>query len=345
MKRKDFASLFTLRSDGRYVYRWTEDGKRMAIYDRDPAVLFDKVQRRADAAVSSCVEDWQREHSQRVGYKTAEAYRAHAARLVQKFGRVPISALTAPMLQAWLNELAGQGYSRRSVQMARDVANMVCQFAILRGQITVNPVASVSLPRNLPVTHRELPTDAAIEAVKSSTHPFALFAQLCLYSGLRRGEALALTHEDVADGVIHVTKAVEFVGNDPRVKTPKTAAGRRDALLLDVLADLIPPGKGLLFPGKDGKLLTKTAYRKRWESFCKSIGHDLTAHQLRHGYATILFEAGIADKDAQELLGHSSIVLTRNVYTHIRQSRREETAARLNAFFSQKPDTNLDTNR
>ena len=80
--------------------------------------------------------------------------------------------------------------------------------------------------------------------------------------------------------------------------------------------------------------LTKTQYRKRWEKYCKSIGHQLTAHQLRHGFATILYEAGIPDKDAQELLGHSSITVTRDVYTHIRNSRRTDTAAKLEAFIS-----------
>jgi integrase len=160
---------------------------------------------------------------------------------------------------------------------------------------------------------------------------------VCLYSGLRRGEALALRYEDIdrEAGVIHVTKAVEFVGNDPHIKPPKTAAGYRDAVLLDALAAAIPKKKkGLLFPREDGGLLTKTQYRKRWIKYCQAIGHDLTAHQLRHGFATILYEAGIPDKDAQELLGHSSITVTRDVYTHIRQSRKNDTAGQLNKFLA-----------
>lgn len=178
--------------------------------------------------------------------------------------------------------------------------------------------------------------------------PFGLFALICLYAGLRRGEALALRYEDIdrEQGVIHVTKAVEFVGNNPHIKPPKTAAGYRDAVLLDALSSAIPDGTGLIFCRDDGSPLTKTQYRKRWLKYCDAIGFEITAHQLRHGFATILYEAGIPDKDAQELMGHSSIAITRDVYTHIRQSRRSDTASRLNKFVSGgKFDTNFDTNQ
>lgn len=192
------------------------------------------------------------------------------------------------------------------------------------------------LPRNLTASKRELPDDAALEAVKSSSAPFSLFAKLCLYSGLRRGEVLALRYEDIdkAHHCIHITKAVEFVGNNPRIKPPKTKAGYRDAILLDVLAAQIPKGKGYIFCREDGSLLSKIMFRDRWAEYCQAIGHDITAHQLRHGFATILFEAGVEDKDAQELMGHSSIAVTRDIYTHIRQSRRTQTAEKLNGFLS-----------
>ena len=101
---------------------------------------------------------------------------------------------------------------------------------------------------------------------------------------------------------------------------------------MDILAEQIPDGKGYIFCRDNGGLLTKMQYRGRWEHYCEAIEHDVTAHQLRHGFATILYEAGIEDKDAQELIGHSSIAVTRNVYTHIRQSRREQTAAKLNEY-------------
>lgn len=335
-KKINYAALFTRRADGRYVASFTENGKRRYVYDRDPENLWHKLNDPVEEKpllFRDLAEDWERKHRERVSFKTAEAYAAPLRRLVDRFGDEP--EVSAQSIYAYLAELGKQGYSRRSVQMHRDVLNMIYNNAIVSGMEKNNPVAAVSLPRNLPTGKRELPEDAALAAVKGGrSAPFGLFALICLYAGLRRGEALALRYEDVdrKRGVIHITKAVEFVGNNPHIKSPKTKAGERDALLLDVLADMIPTGTGYIFCREDGGLLTKTQYRKRWIDYCKEIGYDITAHQLRHGYATILYEAGIPDKDAQELLGHSSITVTRDVYTHIRQSRRAETASKLNAF-------------
>ena len=115
----------------------------------------------------------------------------------------------------------------------------------------------------------------------------------------------------------------------------KTESAQRDIILLDRLADVIPKNfKGFLFSmDGDGKEpLTVKRFQTRWESYCKKYNLNITAHQLRHGFATMLFEAGIDVKDAQELMGHSDITLTRQIYTHIRNERKKETATKLNAF-------------
>ena len=350
-KKIKYADLFTLRKDGRYMYRYTDETGRHCIYDRDPEKLWQKIQAAQEpekVTFSKLADTWQRQHWEQVGYKTAEAYTAPLRRIRDRFGNCKPEEVTAQTIYAFLCSLGRQGYSRRSVQMHRDILNMIFNAAIMDGNLTSNPCVAVSMPRNLTTTKRTLPTDEAVQSVRNSGNaPFGLFAQICLYAGLRRGEALALTHEDIdrENRCIHITKAVEFVGNNPHIKTPKTAAGTRDAVLLDVLAEQIPEGTGLIFCREDGGLLTKTQYRKRWQKYCEAIGCEITAHQLRHGFATILYEAGIPDKDAQELLGHSSITITRDVYTHIRQSRRNDTASKLNAFVSAptNSDTNFDT--
>lgn len=350
MKRKmqpkpDYASMFTLRKDGRYVYRYTDDfGKRHCIYDRDPERLYQKInnpepEEEKVITFSDIADAWERRHTEEIGFKTAEAYVAPLRRLKAQFGDRPAEEITAGDIAAYLDRQGKQGYSRRAVQMSRDIVHMIYNNAILNGTAKVNPCTAVRTPRNLPSTRRELPDDEAIAAVKTGGGcTFGLFALICLYSGLRRGEVLALTYGDIdrQHKVIHVTKSVEFIGNNPHIKPPKTNAGNRDAILLDALAEQIPKGRknDYIFARSDGGLLTKTQYRKRWKKYCEEIGHELTAHQLRHGFATILFEAGIDDKSAQELLGHASIVTTRDIYTHIRQTKRDETASILNDFLT-----------
>ncbi|MBD9113285.1 MAG: hypothetical protein EGQ06_01630 [Ruminococcaceae bacterium] len=68
-----------------------------------------------------------------------------------------------------------------------------------------------------------------------------------------------------------------------------------------------------------------------WPSGCRCDTHPA---QLRHAFATICFDTDLSAKDAAQLLGHSKVELTMDVYTHIRQSRAQRTAEQLNAFVS-----------
>ena len=345
-KKPDYAAMYTLRADGRYMGYWHEKtGKRHAIYDRDPEKLYHKIQDKENEVAppltfEAAADSWEKTHWGRISAKTAETYTAPLRRIKDNFRHMDAAEITAQGVQAFLSVLGKRGFSRRSVQMHRDIISMIFDNAIMENGLTFNPCTAVSVPRNLPAKKRELPDDDAIRAVKAGVgHPFGLFALICLYSGLRRGEVLALRYEDIDrdNKLIHVTRAVEYASNTPTIKPPKTAAGVRDVVLLDPLAAAIPEdGTGLIFPRDDGKPLTKTQFRKRWAAYCKAIGHEITAHQLRHGYATILYEAGVPDKDAQELLGHSSIAVTRDVYTHIRQSQKEATVKKLNAYLKKE---------
>lgn len=344
-KKLDYASLYTLRSDGRYQSWYRDaDGKRHAVYDRDPARLYQKLeelQKPSEAAsvtFADAAEQWRVVRFEQLAFKSVEAYKPVFRRLTARFGQAALGNVETRDVSAWLQTLAAQGYSKRTVQLHRDMMSQIYNAAIGAGLTRYNPVDHAAMPRGLAAGTRGIASDEAIEAVKAGLDkPFGLFAYLCYYAGLRRGEALALRYEDVdrAAGVIHITKAVEFVGNSPKLKEPKTEHGRRDVILLDVLAEAIPKGNGYIFAGADGQLLTREAYNARWEGYCKSIGQKLTAHQLRHGYATLLYEAGVSDKDAQEQMGHARIELTRDVYTHIRKGQRQRTAAKLNRFVSE----------
>lgn len=337
-KKNEYAKLYTLRKDGRYQASYVDDdGKRHFVYDRDPEGLYNKMQtinQPKDPTFAEIADAWENIRFPLLAYKTQEAYKAPLKRLVTHFGTALLKDITAAQIQAYITDISRRGYARRTVQMSLDILRMIFVQGILHGVIRYNPVDAVSIPNGLATAHRDMPTDAELQTVKNSIDaPFGLFAVLCLYTGLRRGEALALRYADIDRSTMTITvnKAVEFVGNQPQIKTPKTAAGNRTVVLLDPLAAVLPDGDGYIF-SDGGKLLTKIQYRRRWQKYLTATGLSITAHQLRHGYATILYEAGIPDKDAQELLGHSNITVTRNVYTHIRQSRKDDITQQLNQF-------------
>lgn len=329
------------RSDGLRQRQVTINGKRKVFYGHSDREINRKIaeyreEKRRGRTFCVVAEEWGEKHFPTLEHNTLKGYRPALQRAIDEFGESPVLSVTAKDIERYLLRFAKQGYAQKTVRNQLLVIHMIFDYAMLEGDIDHNPAAPVRIPRGLPKKTREMPTDEEIEIVKNSLkEPFGLFAYFILYTGCRRGEALALTYRDIDRGnrVVSVSKSVYNENNHPKIKRPKTAAGCREIILLDVLADKLPKGKpdDLLFPNESGELMSETQFQRQWELYCKATGLCITPHQLRHAYATILFNAGVDDKDAQELLGHANLSTTRDIYTHITQRRREKTAALLNS--------------
>lgn len=290
---------------------------------------------------SSCLEAWREDHEKQCSYNTMRAYTAPLNRLSEHFGGRVVSDITADEVSAYVRQLGGRGYGQRTVVMEFACLNMIFDFAIVNGYASTNPCGPVKIPSGLPKAKREMPTDEQLEAVKAGVNqPFGLFPFMLLYTGMRKGELLALRWEDIdlEAGLIHISKSVYFAGNTAMVKQPKTEAGKRAVVLLDALREVLPPaGSGYIFGGE--RPLNDYEFRVKWSEWARAVGlhksglkAQITPHQLRHAYATILYDAGVGDVDAMHLMGHSSIQVTREVYTHIRAERMQQTAERINDY-------------
>ncbi len=330
-----------VRSDGLIQRQVTINGKRKVFYGHSDREINRKIaeyreEKKRGRLFKEIAEEWKERHFPTLEYNTLKGYRPALRRAVEEFGAAPISSITPKDIERYLTRFAKQGYAQKTVRNQLLVMHMVLDHAVLEGDIEYNPAVPVHVPKGLSKKARELPTEKEIDIVKKSIDkPFGLFAYFVLYTGCRRGEALALTFGDIdfKKRVISITKSVYHDNNQPKIKRPKTDAGCREIILLDVLAAKLPKGKpdDLLFPNAEGEILSETQFQRQWELYCLETGINATPHQLRHAYATILFDAGLDDKDAQELLGHANISTTRDIYTHITQKRREKTAAILNA--------------
>ena len=120
-----------------------------------------------------------------------------------------------------------KGYSQQTVRVQLGVLNQIFNYAILQGEATTNPTISVKVPKGLSKTKRELPSTQDIEIVKNSLQAdFGLFAYFLLYTGCRRGEALAVKYEDIdfENQIITINKSVFYTSNQPYIKTPKTGS-------------------------------------------------------------------------------------------------------------------------
>ena len=333
--------MATKRKDGLLQRQVTVCGKRVVFYGKTERELNRKIadykeERKNGRLFRAVAEEWEGKHFPTLAPNTLKGYAPALARAVAEFGSKHIGQLTAKQISLYIGRFAAQGYAQKTVRTQLLVLNLIMTHAVVEGDIEYNPAVSVSVPKGLPKTRRELPPPAEIEAVKASVGcTFGLFAFFILYTGCRRGEALALTYGDIdyERGLIRVNKSLYHENNAPRVKDTKTEAGMRHIILLDVLRDKLPARKDpreLLFPNERGEWMTETQFQRQWELYTKESGVTSTPHQFRHAYATILFEAGVDEKDAQELLGHANIATTRDIYTHVTNARMKATAALLN---------------
>lgn len=329
------------RSDGLIQRQVTINGKRKVFYGKSERELNKKIAEHKEEAArgrlfSEVAEEWWEKHEKTLAPNTLKGYRPALKRCIEEFGNTSIKKITAKGIELFIQRFAKRGHAQKTVTTQLLIIRMLCEHAVIEGDIEYNPALPVNVPRFLKKERRETPTEQEIEIVKNSINePFGLFAFFILYTGCRRGEALAMTYGDInkQNGTISVNKSVYHISNTPHIKTPKTAAGTRTIILLDILKNNLPDGKKneLLFPNSKGELMTEGQARNKWKEYLAATGLQITPHQLRHAYATILFDAGVDDKDAQELLGHANISTTRDIYTHISKSRFEKTAQKLNA--------------
>lgn len=201
-------------------------------------------------------------------------------------------------------------------------------------------------------------------------HPGAKDGKLLLFTlgtGLRLGEALALrwTDIDMSSREIRIRRALERVKQDDGSysdieSTPKNQSSIRSFKLPEKIFEMISvmqnerdhakdkvKGKAkkkgsvdteikdndLVFPGVDGKYIFNKNPNRHLQAICKEIGINvITFHNLRHTFATRLFEKGVPIKTVQALLGHADIETTQNIYVHVMKATMDEAVDVLNDF-------------
>lgn len=335
------------RKDGRWQKNITIDGRRKTFYSSA------KTERQAIADINrqlvdfntneankglfqSVAKRWNNKYLERVSYiNYKKCSKSAYERIVEYFRDYYVDEITIQKIDAFLKDLILKSYSKKTIKTHKSIISQIMNNAVYEGYISHNPVLEIRLPANLPQEERPLPTTEDLREVDKHYTGFDFLPYFLLYTGLRISEALALSDKDfdMKNKTITINKHVVWDNNTPLIEyRTKTKNSQRKIIILDRLYEKLPKFKGFLFCNDDGTLLTKGQLRKRWEKYQKTYNVNFTAHQLRHGFATMCFEAGIDEKDAQELMGHSDITLTRTIYTHIRSERKIETTNKLNNF-------------
>lgn len=335
-------SKLTPRADGRLCKAIVDPRthKRVYFYGKTEREINKKIMLYTQKAqigrsFSEIADEWWEEAEPKLALQSIRSYKLAMSRAVTFFNDTPAKDITAKDIQKYLNTLASQGYSQKVVSNHRMVVNRILTHAVMEGDTDLNPCASAKTPTNLPKSTREAANRSDEQIIKDNVEQW-LFPFFALMTGMRKGEILALKWKDIDfnKNYIYVTKSVAHNGNKPVIKTPKTEAGNRIVPLLTPLRNELLKRNGKpdeYIISDDGKSpLTNRRFITLYDNYRKATGITATAHQLRHSFATIAFEADLDPKSVQEILGHKQLSTTMDIYTQFREKKLSAAADLLN---------------
>lgn len=296
-------------------------------------------------------------------HKTIRIFENH---ILPAFGSLRMERITTAHCQKVLN-----GWFKRFVhfKVMKNYASLVFQFAVRMQMLPSNPMDNVTMPvkRAAVGERKELnfyskeELQAFFAACKEDAQEkenllwYALF-RLLAFSGMRKGELLALTWQDIdfTGQTVSINKTLtRGIGNRLIIQTPKTASSERilslDEETLHILSqwrkqqatDYLKLGfntlnkRQLVFPNTKNEHMSPTKVGQNLTRILKGYGlKKLTVHGFRHTHCSLLFEAGASLKEVQDRLGHSDVQTTMNIYAHVTERAKERTAQRFAEYLN-----------
>jgi integrase len=287
---------------------------------------------------------------------TMVTYARDARRLADVLGDTPVRSLTPGLIQSAYAALLDQGFSKRTVEKTHAVLHRALDQAMHWGLIARNPTELVNPPRPARREMTALSGDQLQRLLQHTTgsqwHPLWV---LLGTSGLRLGEALGLHWLDIdlAGRRLAVRCALQRQrGRGLVLVPPKTPRSRRTIYLSELAQSALAEQRqrqsnrrgaakrwsdsGLVFTSRTGGGLEQGVVERALIHALATAGLPrVRVHDLRHTTASVLLAAGTHPKVVQDLLGHSTITLTLDTYSHLTEPLHEQAARAMDLLLGQ----------
>ena len=342
--------------DGRYKYTYGRTRSDVAnqlikdLHDQQQGTLIVGPRQTLEKYLDRWLEEIARQNVRTSTFlRYQELIRLH---VLPSLGKKILSKLSAEDLSKLYNDL-GKKLSPRTVGHVHRVIHVALKTAVRWNFISRNPADLVDPPKVPRFEIKPLDiqqTRALLNAAKDD--PLEALYVLALTTGMRQGELLALKWQDidVEHGIIYVNRSIRYIKDQGFMETdPKSANSRRNVALTALGIEALRRHR---IKQEEMKLRANGKWNEQNLVFCNSVGKPIgnqniinrsfipllkraglpriRFHDLRHSTATLLLSLRQHPKVVQEMLGHSQIGVTMDIYTHVVPSLHTDAATELN---------------
>lgn len=273
-----------------------------------------------------------------------------------QIGKTSLNQVTTEILQRYYNDKLNDGYNSKTVRSIGIVIGAALNMAVKLKMLSENPNRYTSIPKKKKYEASVLSAEEVARIVKEAKdeelYPIVVTT---VYTGMRKGEVMALKWENVdfQKRRIYIKNSLCKIDGDQldekghrharyEILEPKTKESIRMVPMLDEVYDALRLQKerqetdkqkyreiyldqGLVFSDPCGDYLPQRQFMDKYHAFLKKYRiTDIRFHDLRHTFATLLIESDVSMKVVQELLGHSTITTSMDIYTHVSDEKKEQ---------------------
>lgn len=314
-------------------------------------------------------KDWWLEKKKRSVSESVYKSYASTVKCLEPLCKMKMESIRPADIDAIIGDLAkehpwtGKPASKSTLLHVRRMARQIIDLAVDERELAWNPARSkaVEVPKNAPVKKVPAISEEQIQWIIDTPHRCQTAAMIMLFAGLRKSELLALTPFDVdlKGKTIRVCKKVEYIGSEPHVRdVTKTKMSNRLVTIPDILVEYLRENMDPSFPYiafKTREPLRKGSFDSYWKSYMNDLDlkygkrvkkvkskfdpgrgrmviQTFNPHQLRHTYATIMYDAGVDVLVMQKQLGHEDIQTTLGIYAELTRTRERRVQNKMNDY-------------
>lgn len=285
-----------------------------------------------------------------IAYKNGFQYYINPA-----LGDKKLSKIRGEHIQQLFNDLEERGIAVSYIKVLAAVLNGCFKQAFKNGLIESNPVAKTTLPKQGEKRQRRVLTPEEQEIFfkyAKESYLYNLFA-LMLMTGMRTGEARGLKYCDIdrKSNVLHIKRTLKYeAGWGFFEDTPKTSTSKRDIPMTEEIKAVLQDQKdrfetniidfnAYIFRTPEGGPISRERVQAEIDRIIKEVQKEnpdfkrFTSHCFRHTFATRAIENGMKPQTLKTILGHSSLAMTMDLYSHVLPSTKADEMEKISSAF------------